>query len=187
MSTKRFDDRGFVTISKLPRGPNGRACCRQCSQEVPVGRRSFCSEQCVTTWKLRTDPQAQARFLLERDHGICQLCGLDCLALLEELKQLRRQERKERWPSSNILFDGSLSSDRLLEKFAAKIAEVSLPRHLQHLDRRLWEADHTVPVVEGGGNCGPENLRTLCWACHRRETAALKKRLAAARKTNAST
>ncbi len=25
-----------------------------------------------------------------------------------------------------------------------------------------WEVDHVVPVVEGGGECGLDNLRTLC-------------------------
>jgi 5-methylcytosine-specific restriction endonuclease McrA len=44
--------------------------------------------------------------------------------------------------------------------------------------------DHIVPVVEGGGDCGLENLRTLCWACHHRETAALAKRRAEKRKAN---
>jgi 5-methylcytosine-specific restriction endonuclease McrA len=44
--------------------------------------------------------------------------------------------------------------------------------------------DHRVPVVEGGGSCGLENLRTLCWACHRRETAELAKRRARERRAN---
>lgn len=43
---------------------------------------------------------------------------------------------------------------------------------------REWQADHVVPVSEGGGSCGLENLRTLCTACHRRETAALAARRA---------
>ena len=42
----------------------------------------------------------------------------------------------------------------------------------------LWQADHIIPVVEGGGECGLENYWTLCSACHKRETAALKRRLA---------
>jgi len=42
----------------------------------------------------------------------------------------------------------------------------------------LWQADHIVPVTEGGGECGLENIRTLCTACHKRETAALRARLA---------
>lgn len=41
----------------------------------------------------------------------------------------------------------------------------------------LWQADHIKPVVEGGGECGLENLRTLCTGCHKAATAALRKRL----------
>jgi hypothetical protein len=43
----------------------------------------------------------------------------------------------------------------------------------------LWQADHIIPVIEGGGECGIDNLRTLCTDCHLRETAALKNRIAA--------
>lgn len=42
----------------------------------------------------------------------------------------------------------------------------------------LWQADHIVPVIEGGGECGLDNYRTLCTDCHKRETAALRKRMA---------
>lgn len=48
--------------------------------------------------------------------------------------------------------------------------------------RRFWEADHIVPVSEGGGGCGPEGYRTLCLPCHRKETAKLAARLAAKRR-----
>lgn len=41
----------------------------------------------------------------------------------------------------------------------------------------LWQADHIVPVVEGGGECGLEYYRTLCTACHKAETARLIRRL----------
>jgi hypothetical protein len=47
---------------------------------------------------------------------------------------------------------------------------------------QFWQADHIVPVAEGGGLCGIENLRTLCTVCHLRETADLKKRLKKRRK-----
>lgn len=40
-----------------------------------------------------------------------------------------------------------------------------------------WEADHRVPVAEGGADLGLENLRTLCRPCHARETSALRRRL----------
>ena len=47
----------------------------------------------------------------------------------------------------------------------------------------LWQADHIVPVIEGGGECTLDNLRTLCTSCHNAETAALRKRLAGSRKS----
>jgi len=36
--------------------------------------------------------------------------------------------------------------------------------------RRKWEADHIVPVADGGGECGLENYRLLCRPCHLRVT-----------------
>lgn len=46
-----------------------------------------------------------------------------------------------------------------------------------------WEADHIIPVAEGGGGCGPEGYRTLCLRCHRAETKKLAGRLAEARRS----
>ena len=45
-------------------------------------------------------------------------------------------------------------------------------------DGSAWQADHIVPVAEGGGSCGLEGLRTLCRLCHQSATSALRKRLA---------
>jgi 5-methylcytosine-specific restriction enzyme A len=42
--------------------------------------------------------------------------------------------------------------------------------------KSLWDADHIVPVVEGGGECDLENIRTLCLRCHRQATLQLRKR-----------
>jgi 5-methylcytosine-specific restriction endonuclease McrA len=47
--------------------------------------------------------------------------------------------------------------------------------------RHLWDADHIVPVVEGGGACDLSNMRTLCLRCHRAATAELRTRLASYR------
>ena len=40
----------------------------------------------------------------------------------------------------------------------------------------LWDADHELPVVKGGGMCGLENIRTLCIKCHKQITAELLKK-----------
>lgn len=49
-------------------------------------------------------------------------------------------------------------------------------------DKNKWDADHIVPVVEGGGECGIDGYRTLCKPCHKTVTAELRARLAEARK-----
>ena len=43
--------------------------------------------------------------------------------------------------------------------------------------KSLWDADHILPVAEGGGQCDLDNLRTLCLLCHREVTADLRRRL----------
>lgn len=60
------------------------------------------------------------------------------------------------------------------------------PRSLAARKMSTFDMDHIVPVVEGGGECGLENLRTLCHGCHRIETAALAKRRAQARKESSN-
>ena len=53
-------------------------------------------------------------------------------------------------------------------------------------DEGDWQADHIVPVAEGGGSCGLDNLRTLCTGCHKAATAELAARLARARREAAA-
>ena len=48
---------------------------------------------------------------------------------------------------------------------------------IKRLNRKsLWDADHIVPVVEGGGECDLSNMRTLCIRCHRQVTVELLRR-----------
>lgn len=126
MTTNRArPDAGFCNFKKLPRGPDGRACCRYCGVQVPVGRKSFCGDICVHEWKIRANPGYARSCCWKRDHGVCALCG-------------------------------KVDSG--------------------------WEADHIVPVVEGGGECGLSGYRTLCHGCHVNATNALRLRRMQARK-----
>ena len=143
---------GWADPGRLATGDNGRNLCRWCNLEVPQGRRTFCSDWCVEEWRLRTDPGYMREKVLERDRGVCAGCGVDCLEAWRELKRQRGGARLKRWREWGLR-PGSRKT--------------------------LWDADHIVPVSEGGGECDLANVRTLCLKCHRAATAELRKRRSA--------
>lgn len=143
---------GYADKSAVPKGPNGRGLCRWCQLEVPPRRFTFCSDFCVHEWRLRTDPGYVRDQVFTRDKGICALCLVDARLAFLNLKRSR----------------GVLRA-KLLAHWGLK----SINR------KSLWDADHITPVVEGGGECDLENLRTLCLICHRQQTLELRRRLSA--------
>src|SRR5271165_979804 len=140
---------GWADRASLPKGENGRNLCRWCNLEVARGRITFCSDWCVEEWRLRSDPGYLREKVLARDRGICALCRVDCEAVWRNLRRLRGAARL-----------------KLLRDWGLKPG----------WRKSLWDADHIVPVVEGGGECDLENIRTLCLKCHRAATAELRKR-----------
>ncbi len=159
MTTERIDRAraGHRSPGELPKGPNGRALCRWCQIEVPRGRQTFCSQHCVDEHVIRTNPTQVRRLLQARDHEVCRVCGRDCAALRAELRRVTdRDERRDR-----LIAAGWTAREAM-----AGVA-----------GRTLWDADHTVPVVEGGGGCGLDGYRSLCVPCHREASAALRARL----------
>jgi len=139
-SRNRKSTGGWADITKLPKGDHGRRLCRRCGIEVPVGRRTFCSEECIHEWQLRTSPRYLRMMVFDRDKGVCSKCGVDTKAGL------------------------SLFTQRTGNNTG-----------------HLWQADHIKPVAEGGGECGLDNIRTLCTACHKEATAELRRRLSLSR------
>ena len=150
MSTSRTTQGGWADRDGLPKGENGRNLCRYCSLEVPKGRFTFCSDWCVEEWKLRTDPGYLREKTLARDRGVCANCGVDTLA------EWRRIQRSRGVARAKAYFEWGIGSGSR---------------------KSLWDADHIVPVAEGGGECDLSNVRTLCLKCHRIATAELRKRL----------
>ena len=148
--TPRTREGGRADSTQLNRAPSGRVLCRWCSAETPKGRRTFCSDVCIHQWKLRTDPSYLREKVFDRDHGVCAACGTDTLALRRDLRKLDYAALR-RFHKEWGLREGSRKS--------------------------LWDADHILPVAEGGGQCDLTNMRTLCLKCHREATANLLKRL----------
>lgn len=136
----------------VPAGPGGRPLCRWCQLEITAARRrTFCSAFCVHQWRLRSDPGYLREQVFFRDRGVCALCSTDTVRALASLKRSRGSER-----------------ERLLAMWG--MASI-------HARRSLWDADHILPVAEGGGQCDLHNLRTLCLPCHREVTTELRWRL----------
>jgi 5-methylcytosine-specific restriction protein A len=143
---------------RLARPPHGhrKGLCRWCSGAVKPPRQSWCSEACVEQYSIQSDPSFVRRRLLARDKGVCAACGFDCAALQRELRDLR-------W-----------SHDGGDHAVALRKAALGIPAHRT----TFWDADHIVPVVEGGGLCGLDGYRTLCWKCHQQVTSELRARMA---------
>jgi 5-methylcytosine-specific restriction enzyme A len=118
------------------RNAAGEPVCRWCRRLVQLPRRTFCCDECVHEWKIRSSPWYVRRQVKRRDKGTCQLCGFNVVKAHRE------------WTRSK-----PAAGDRA----ARKAWRAARPR---------WEADHIVPVADGGGECGLENYRLLCRACH---------------------
>ena len=143
---------GRTARHELPTGPNGLPLCRWCELEILARRRrTFCCDYCVHQWRLRTDPGYLRDQVFARDRGVCQLCEADTVAIYAALKRARGAAR-----AAGLSLYG-------MKSIAAR--------------RSLWDADHIVPVAEGGGQCDIDNIRTLCLPCHREVTAELRLRL----------
>lgn len=156
VSTLRAMRGGRVRRDELLRSENGQVLCRWCNLEVPARRSTFCSDWCVNEWRIRSDPGHLRQLVLERDQGVCSACQLDCVAEYLRIRRLR-----------------GLPKAKALRDWRARGR------------KSLWDADHILPVVEGGGECDLANLRTLCLKCHRKETAELCLRRRARRSTTA--
>jgi 5-methylcytosine-specific restriction endonuclease McrA len=143
---------GRAHRDELPVGPNGLPLCRWCQLEIIAKRRrTFCSEYCVHQWRLRTDAGYMREQVFARDRGRCAACSIDTVAAFAALKRARGAARE-----AGLRLYG-------MQRISSR--------------RSLWDADHIVPVAEGGGQCDLDNIRTLCLLCHRAATAELRARL----------
>lgn len=179
MRVRAFTAADQDRMAPRPRGPNERRLCRNCDREVPRGRgRTFCDDpECVKEWSIKSNPSYARGLVRERDQGVCAFCGLDTLLIERWVRDVFRR----RYVTDLRCLDTPLES----ESEAWDLLRAMGLRWFYFGQRSLWEMDHIVPVVEGGGACGLENLRTLCQACHRCVTRALRQRLAKAKKATA--
>ena len=135
---------------KPERNEAGEVICRWCRGQVQRPRRTFCSDGCVHEWKIRSSPWYVRREVKKRDKGTCRLCGLNVV-------KAHREWTRAKPPAS--------------DRAARRAWRAARPR---------WEADHIVPVADGGGECGLDNYRLLCRRCHVAVTSAWRAQRATA-------
>jgi 5-methylcytosine-specific restriction protein A len=141
-----------VEAREIPSSPHGRALCRTCGAEVPQGHRAVCSDACVDDRAAARSPSHLRQRVFQRDHGICAQCGIDTAVLGVVLHVEWQRVKLARTPQER--------RDR---------AEFRQRFRWFFRRRSFWDADHLVPIVEGGENT-MANMRTLCVPCHQRVT-----------------
>lgn len=124
---------------------DGAKVCRWCGGPVPKPRRTFCSEECLTQYSIRSGFSTR-NAVWERDNGMCALCGIDTTALQVCLHSSNDYEEMRR--------------DQYLR--AIGMSQWSVGGRV-----RFYDVHHVRLVKDGGGICGLENLITVCMVCHR--------------------
>jgi 5-methylcytosine-specific restriction endonuclease McrA len=166
-------------------GPNQ---CHWCGKPPPEGRKTWCSKECVDQYTLRAWPQTLRKAVKARDKGVCALCGRDCEALKQRLIAWlgpnHQSYKDEHWgimrhePLEGAALQRRKHRLGVLRRFKL----LKTDRFGVETLRSVWEADHTLPVIEGGGEADLSGVRSLCIPCHKRVTRELAKRRAAFRR-----
>lgn len=155
-----------------------RRLCVECGSALSGRRTRWCSDPCVEEFKIRAWPGYARRAVKQRDRGVCVDCGIDTDAIKKEIKKAIKPI-KESWAKERrISFSRRWAmSRRAPSDLRAEIERISLEiltRHgMERYQKRSswWDMDHIVPVHRGGGDCGLDNLQTLCVLCHAKKTA----------------
>jgi 5-methylcytosine-specific restriction endonuclease McrA len=152
LHAKRFTR--FLNLTKDV--PKIRGFCAWCGGHSQYGRK-YCSQECRDDANIRASGVVVADAVARRDNGICAACGMDC-------KWLSAEARKIFKITPRYYMDPA---------FKAQWG----PWYSGANYGAIWEADHIIPVSEGGGCCGLDNYRTLCVRCHKLETKELARRI----------
>jgi superfamily II DNA or RNA helicase len=139
----------FSLHSKLPH-------CLVClAEHQPRPDSPFCSEHCAVAFGSAASQSFGRRQVYDRDRGVCAQCGFDAHELFRRVSALPTSAERMQALMQTHYSTLSQRMDRMLRR----------PKEGDY-----WEADHILPVAEGGGECDLTNLQTLCVPCHAAKT-----------------
>ncbi|KAH7280039.1 hypothetical protein KP509_37G049700 [Ceratopteris richardii] len=122
----------------------------------------FCTKECYQKFRITTSQTYIRQELFALEKGVCTMCKLDCHSLVERIRPLPYQQRRQYVLKQAPDLE---NNPRLLERL------LSDPK-----EGNAWHADHIVAVYQGGGECTLQNMRTLCVTCHAKVTAEQNKK-----------
>lgn len=125
--------------------------CRWCGASVVPPRRTFCNNDCVHEYLLRSNNNYMRSCIFRRDKGVCAVCGVRTSAIG---KEILRQATDDDVQAIRQSYGVAKNRRVWRSKFNSAVFDV----------------DHITRVADGGGLCGLDNLRTLCCACHKAVT-----------------
>lgn len=155
-------------------------------QSVAAWQSTYCSYACAKRQLVRLSGSEIRRQLFEMEKGICQICSLDAHSLWKQVCIDCCLLNMLRFVPFVVTY---------LQFYCTKVLAVEPPERLALLQKHnfkvraagsiltspkagdFWQADHIIPVSEGGGECDMDNFRTLCSKCHAKETEVLRQRL----------
>ncbi|OLY82786.1 DNA annealing helicase and endonuclease ZRANB3 [Smittium mucronatum] len=165
------DTVGQIVAKNLLRGPRAYCLCRYCGKETDSYYQTFCNRNCVLEFQVRTKAQHVRTNLLERDGGVCQLCGFPAHQWYKKISTSNYSQAME------LLDTIEREQSPLWKKKTGSTRNINnWTRHGTHEYCKLfnsgmfWEAAHIRDVADGGGVCGLEGYRILCVPCHERES-----------------
>lgn len=133
------------------RNQAGEKICVMCGKPLTGRKLRWCGDnECFQLMWIRSgDQAAMRRYLVDRDKGICAGCGMDAELLKE------------------VLYHGRRKSARGFTEWC-KSKAIPCGYHYH-----VWEADHIIPVSEGGEH-HEDNLQILCLNCHHKKARKIK-------------
>lgn len=130
--------------------------CFYCGAKLSGRRTRWCSNECVINYQFLIGVTSVIRHEVNaRDKGICAKCGVNTISLKKDIMNTAVKE----FPS-------------LLEKYKNYFSKsiLTLKDLLSRMRSTLWDADHIIPVKDGGGLSLIDNYQTLCISCHKKKT-----------------